>query len=95
MFLVELIASSFLDLISKQATPVCSCKRVLTWLCIEGNSSGPLPAGIARVHRCTIGSTGNKAGHVYFVDMVKCISSWTLIVASMLLVGYSEILVVH
>ena len=29
MFLVELIASSFLDLISKQARPECLCKRVL------------------------------------------------------------------
>ena len=29
MFLVELIASSFLDLISKQARPECRCKRVL------------------------------------------------------------------
>ena len=29
MFLVELIASSFLDLISKQARCVCRCKRVL------------------------------------------------------------------
>ena len=28
MFLVELIASSFLDLISKQARPACRCKRV-------------------------------------------------------------------
>ena len=29
MFLVELIASSFLDLISKQARPKRRCKRVL------------------------------------------------------------------
>ena len=29
MFLVKLIASSFLDLISKQARPDCHCKRVL------------------------------------------------------------------
>ena len=29
MFLVELIASSFLDLISKQAKRECRCKRVL------------------------------------------------------------------
>ena len=29
MFLVELIASSFLELISKQARPECRCKRVL------------------------------------------------------------------
>ena len=29
MFLVELIASSFRDLISKQARPECRCKRVL------------------------------------------------------------------
>ena len=29
MFLVELIVSSFLDLISKQARPECHCKRVL------------------------------------------------------------------
>jgi len=29
MFVVELIASSFLDLISKQARAVCRCKRVL------------------------------------------------------------------
>ena len=29
MFLVELIASSFVDLISKQARPACRCKRVL------------------------------------------------------------------
>ena len=28
MFLVELIASSFLDLISKQARPACHCKCV-------------------------------------------------------------------
>ena len=31
MFLVELITSSFLDLISKQARPECHCKRVLVW----------------------------------------------------------------
>ena len=31
MFLVELITSSFLDLISKQARPECRCKRVLVW----------------------------------------------------------------
>ena len=29
MFSVKLIASSFLDLISKQAGPECCCKRVL------------------------------------------------------------------
>ena len=29
MFLAELIASSFLDLISKRARPECRCKRVL------------------------------------------------------------------
>ena len=29
MFLVELLVSSFLDLISKQARPKCRCKRVL------------------------------------------------------------------
>ena len=29
MFLIELIASSFLDLISKQARRECRCKRVL------------------------------------------------------------------
>ena len=29
MFLVELIASSFLDVISKQARPACRCKPVL------------------------------------------------------------------
>ena len=29
MFLVKLTASSFLDLISKQAKPDCHCKRVL------------------------------------------------------------------
>ena len=29
MFLVELIASSFLDGVSKQARPECRCKRVL------------------------------------------------------------------
>ena len=29
MFLVELIASSFLDLISEQARLACRCKRVL------------------------------------------------------------------
>ena len=29
MFVVELIASSFLDLISKQARGECRCKRVL------------------------------------------------------------------
>ena len=29
MFPVELIASSFLDLISKQAKPECGCKRVI------------------------------------------------------------------
>ena len=29
MFLVELIGSSFLDLISKQARPECRCRRVL------------------------------------------------------------------
>ena len=33
MFLVELIASSFLTLISKQASPECRCKRVL--VCVE------------------------------------------------------------
>ena len=32
MSLVELIASSFLDLISKQARPECRCKRVLVFL---------------------------------------------------------------
>ena len=32
MFLVELIASSFLDLISKKARPECRCKRVLVFL---------------------------------------------------------------
>ena len=35
MFLVELIASSFLDLISKQARRKCRCKRVLV-LCNFG-----------------------------------------------------------
>ena len=32
MFLVELIASPFLHLISKQARPECRCKRVLVFL---------------------------------------------------------------
>ena len=37
MFLVELIASSFLDLISKQARPAWRCKRVLVLLQITAS----------------------------------------------------------
>ena len=37
MFLVELIASSFLDLISKQARPEWRCKRVLVLLQITAS----------------------------------------------------------